>query len=75
MSYANDIEFASKNIIELSMGEQKALSQLQNLLDSAETKQKHFEWDFSTSDMNDDFSDARVQHAFVCMAKAILGLW
>lgn len=70
MSYANDVEFASKNIIELIIGEQKSLSQLQTLLASAEAKQKHFEWDFSTSDMNDDFSDAHVQHAFLEMAKA-----
>lgn len=70
MSYANDVEFASKNIIELIMGEQKSLSHLQTLLASAEAKRKHFERDFRTSDMNDDFSDAHVQHAFVSMAKA-----
>lgn len=70
MSYANDVEFAAKNIIELIMGEQKSLSQLQTLLTSAEAKRNHFEWDFRTSDMNDDFSDAHVQHAFVTMAKA-----
>ncbi|MGN7292395.1 hypothetical protein [Rhizobium sp. SAFR-030] len=70
MSYCDDTEYAARNLIELAMAEDNALTSLQPKLVSAEAKYKANHWDFSTSDLNDDFSDAHVMSAFRRMAEA-----
>lgn len=70
MSYADETEYASRNLIELVGHEEKRLADLTAALRGEEAKYRVNKWDFETSDLNDDFSDAYVQAAFHRMAKA-----
>lgn len=70
MSYADDTEYAVRNLIELSVREEQDLEEKMQLLLGAEQRLKSHQWDFQTSDLNDDFSDAYVMAAFARAAKA-----
>jgi hypothetical protein len=68
--YIVDTEFAVKNLIQLATEEDKVLTELVSRLGSVEAQFRVHKWDFETSDLNDDFSDAYVMAAFGRMAKA-----
>jgi hypothetical protein len=68
--YITETEYAVKNLIELVSKENVKLEEMKTSLSIAEAKYKHNKWDFETSDMNDDFSDAHVMGAFQRMASA-----
>jgi hypothetical protein len=70
MGYAADTDYASSNLIQLITEEERTLSQLKDALQSEEAKVRVNRWDYETSDLNDDFSDAYVQAAFGRMAAA-----
>jgi hypothetical protein len=70
MSYTDDTEFATRNLIDLAMREEAALAEKVALLTAAEQRLKVHQWDFQTSDLNDDFSDAYVMAAFARAARA-----
>jgi len=66
--YITETEYAVKNLIELASKEEVELEERKKALFAAEARYKHNQWDFETSDMNDDFSDAHVMGAFHRMA-------
>lgn len=68
--YITETEYAVKNLIELASKEETELEELKGKLPAVEAKFRHNQWDFETSDMNDDFSDAHVMGAFHRMASA-----
>ncbi|NCT98291.1 MAG: hypothetical protein GXD23_13050 [Comamonadaceae bacterium] len=68
--YITDTEYAAKNLILLANEEEKKLQELSEQLKRAEAHQKAHKWDFESSDLNDDFSEAYVMAAFVRMANA-----
>lgn len=68
--YITETEYAVKNLIELASNEEAELEKQKKALTASEAKFKHNQWDFETSDMNDDFSDAHVMGAFHRMASA-----
>lgn len=70
MSYIDDTEFAIRNLIDLATREEAALTEKIALLSVAEQRLKVHQWDFQTSDLNDDFSDAYVMAAFARAARA-----
>jgi hypothetical protein len=70
MGYAEDTEYAAKNLINLAMHEENDLSRLRQELAQEMGKYAANRWDFETSDLNDDFTDAHVMAAFHRMAKA-----
>lgn len=70
MSYTDDTEFATRNLIDLAMREEAALTEKVALLEAAERRLKVHQWDFQTSDLNDDFSEAYVMAAFARAARA-----
>ncbi len=68
--YLRDTEFAVQNLIQLAHEEERQLQMLCKKLEELEPKLKFLQWDYTSSDMNDDFSDAYVIGAFNRMAKA-----
>lgn len=70
MSYANATEYATRNLIELAMREEEILEEKMPLLVSAEQRLKVHQWDFQTSDLNEDFSEAYVMAAFAGAGRA-----
>jgi len=68
--YISETEYAVKNLIELVSNEENKIILLKEKLSSAEAKHKAHKWDFETSDMHEDFSDAYVMGAFHRMAQA-----
>lgn len=68
--YLNDTEFAVRNLLHLATGEEKTLKELAPRLASVGAQLRVHKWDFESSDLNDDFSDAYVMSAFGRMAKA-----
>lgn len=70
MSYFEDTEYATKNLIDLIAGQQKELEGVKAELATQIAKNKFFAWDYETSDLNDDFSEAHVMNAFRNMAQA-----
>ncbi|WP_070358306.1 hypothetical protein [Duganella sp. HH105] len=68
--YLQDTAFAAKNLFALATEEEHQLSALSEGLQRTEGRLKIHQWDFQTSDLNDDFSDAYVMAAFVRAAKA-----
>lgn len=67
--YITDTEFASKNLLQLATYEENQLQELSARLRKVEAELKAHRWDFETSDLSDDFSDAYVMGAFGRMAK------
>lgn len=70
MSYADDTEYAARHLVDLTMQEESILSEMKAKLSAETAKFKLSHWDFETSDLNDDFSDAHVMNAFRRMAEA-----
>lgn len=70
MSYTGATEFAVRNLIDLATREEAALTEKIALLAAAEQRLKVHQWDFQTSDLNDDFSDAYAMAAFARAALA-----
>lgn len=70
MSYVENTEYAARNLIKLVSHEEIELAKLKQELTEEEAKFRVNRWDFETSDLNEDFSDAYVQAAFFRMAGA-----
>jgi len=70
MSYTDDTEFAIRNLIDLATREEAALAEKVVFLNTAEQRLKVHQWDFQTSDLNEDFSDVYVMAAFARAAQA-----
>jgi hypothetical protein len=68
--FLNDTEYAIENLLQLATDEEKTLKELAPRLASVEAQFRVHKWDFESSDLNDDFSDAYVMAAFGRMAKA-----
>lgn len=68
--YLRDTEFAVSNLIRLAHEEEAQLRALCAKLVELEPQLKIHKWDFESSDLNDDFSEAYVMGAFGRMAKA-----
>ncbi|MXN30115.1 hypothetical protein [Delftia sp. CH05] len=68
--YNKDTEFAASNLIALARDEAGQLLRLQSDLRQIEAEVAHHYWDFSTSDMNDDFPEYQSISAFRRMAEA-----
>lgn len=68
--YLQDTEFAITNLLALANEEERQLEALSAALGQTEERLRVHQWDFETSDLNDDFSDAYVMAAFVRAAKA-----
>ena len=62
--YLQDTEFAIKNLLQLTANEENQLRSISEKLKSKEQELGVHQWDFQTSDLNDDFSDAYVMAAF-----------
>jgi len=68
--YLKDTEYAAQNLFRLATDEEHQLTTLAENLRLKEERLKVHQWDFQTSDLNEDFSDAYVMAAFVRAAKA-----
>ncbi|WP_428504279.1 hypothetical protein [Roseateles sp.] len=68
--YIADTEFASRNLLQLATEEENKLEDLSAQLRGVEAQLSVHKWDFESSDLNDDFSDAYVMGAFARMAEA-----
>lgn len=68
--YLQDTEFAAKNLFSLATDEANQLKALTERLPPLEQQLKVHQWDFQTSDLNEDFSDAYVMAAFGRAARA-----
>lgn len=68
--YLQDTEFACQNLFRLATDEENHLKSLVAELPPLEQQLKVHQWDFETSDLNDDFSDAYVMAAFGRAARA-----
>jgi hypothetical protein len=62
--YLQDTEFAAKSLFSLATDEANQLKALAEKLPPLEQQLKIHQWDFQTSDLNEDFSDAYVMAAF-----------
>jgi hypothetical protein len=69
-SYLLDTEHAVQNLISLANEERKKLEHKQGELSKARAISKLHKWDFETSDLNDDFSEAYSLAAFTRMAES-----
>lgn len=67
MSYAENTEYAARNLIELITHEEGDLAALHEKLSKQGSPRLH-EWDFRTSDLHDDFTEAHVMNAFTKMS-------
>ncbi|MBR8177029.1 hypothetical protein [Burkholderia ambifaria] len=68
--YLTDTEFAVRNLIQIASAEENELKTKAVRLREIEAQLRVHKWDFETSDLNDDFSDAYVMAAFQRMARA-----
>lgn len=68
--YLIDTEFAVTSLLSLAIEEEKQLKEQTAQLANVEAKVHVHRWDFESSDLNEDFSDAYVMAAFGRMAKA-----
>jgi hypothetical protein len=68
--YLQDTEYAAQNLLNLATAEDIQLKSLTESLKQSEAQLKIHQWDFQTSDLNEDFSDAYVMAAFGRAAKA-----
>lgn len=62
--YLQDTEYAVQNLLILATDEEDRLKALTDMLSVVEAQLKIHQWDFQSSDLNDDFSDAYVMAAF-----------
>jgi hypothetical protein len=68
--YLQDTEFATRSLFGLATDEERQLQARSEALRETEQRLKIHQWDFQTSDLNEDFSDAYVIAAFSRAAKA-----
>jgi len=68
--YIRDTEYAAQNLLRLATEEEAQLNALTETLSRTEARLKVHQWDFQSSDLNDDFSDAYVMAAFGRAARA-----
>lgn len=68
--YLSETEFAVQSLLLLANKEEALLAERVTALSSTEAKLRVHQWDFESSDLNDDFSDAYVMAAFGRMANA-----
>lgn len=68
--YLSETEYAVQNLLLLANKEETILAEKLNTLASTEAQLHVHKWDFESSDLNDDFSDAYVMAAFGRMANA-----
>jgi hypothetical protein len=68
--YITETAHAVKTLLTGIHEETQELQRREKDLGEAEARFKLSQWDFQTSDLNDDFSEAHVMHAFQQMAKA-----
>lgn len=68
--YLSETEYAVQNLLLLANKEETILAEKLTALASTEAKLRVHKWDFESSDLNDDFSDAYVMAAFGRMASA-----
>ena len=68
--YIAETKFAIENLLRLAVEEEALLEEKTKALGSLRAQVKVHQWDFQTSDLNDDFSDAYVMAAFARAAKA-----
>lgn len=69
-NYLEATQHAAKNLIELAAGEFRMLEDLRKKFLEANSKFEHHNWDYTSTDMNDDFSEGHVRQAFGKMAEA-----
>lgn len=67
--YLTDTEFATDNLFKLATEEGRRLQELLEGLKPVEERLKIQQWDFQSSDLNEDFPDAYVMAAFHRAAK------
>lgn len=68
--YLQDTEFAVQNLFRLATDEENQLRIISENLKSKERELQAHQWDFQTSDLNEDFSDAYVMAAFARAGRA-----
>lgn len=68
--YLQDTEFATENLHRLATEEERKLRELTTVLVDMERQLKIHQWDFQSSDLNEDFSEAYVMAAFGRAARA-----
>lgn len=68
--YLSETEYAVQNLLLLTNKEEALLAKKLAALTSTEAKLRVHQWDFESSDLNDDFSEAYVMAAFGRMANA-----
>lgn len=68
--YLQDTEFATRNLIQLATDEENQLSEISEKLKDKEQELQAHQWDFQTSDLNEDFSDMYVMAAFARAGRA-----
>lgn len=66
--YIIDTEYASKHLVQLATEEENKLKELAEKLRGVEAQFRVNQWDYESSDLNEDFSDAYVMAAFGRMA-------
>lgn len=62
--YLQETAFAAQSLFQLATGEGRHLDDATQQLLRKEQEFKAHQWDFQTSDLNEDFSDAYVTAAF-----------
>lgn len=68
--YMVDTEFAVTQLLRLATEEEATLAGQSAILAGKEAEARVHQWDFESSDLNDDFSDMHVMGAFGRMARA-----
>lgn len=68
--YIVDTEFAIVNLLDVAFKEEDLLTAKMKALKELQEKLEHYKWDFNSSDLNDDFTEAYVMHAFARMSEA-----
>jgi len=68
--YLQDTEFAAQNLFRLATNEEHQLRASSRWLMDKERELQVHQWDFQTSDLNEDFSDAYVMAAFARAGRA-----
>jgi len=69
--YVADTEWATRQLIALVYDEKKRLSHYQSQLEQITITKESLYWDFSSSDLQEDFNDSQVQFKFVKLAEYI----
>ncbi|MBK6766505.1 MAG: hypothetical protein IPG71_09385 [bacterium] len=69
--YVTDTEWATRQLIALVYDEKKRLSLFQTQLDHIKKTRDFLYWDFSSSDLQEDFIDSQVQFKYVKLAEYV----